>query len=115
MGHTLQIPSQLSSHLRALRKARGLSQASLGQRLALSQTRIARIEANPLSISVDQLLAVLTALGVRVTLDPLPTTAPATAPVTRRTAATPLRARPAGARHSVGKAAVPPANAEPDW
>lgn len=74
MGYPLQTPSQLSSHLRALRKAKGLSQAALGKRLGLSQARVARIEGDPLSISVDQLLSVLTALGVRVTLDPMPTT-----------------------------------------
>ena len=72
MDYTLQIPSQLSSHLRALRKAKGLSQRELGKRLGLSQTRVARIEGAPLSISVDQLLRVFTALGVRVTLDPSP-------------------------------------------
>ena len=69
MDYTIQIPSQLSSHLRALRKAKGLSQAGLGARLGLSQTRIARIEGDPLSISVEQLLQVLSVLGVRVTLD----------------------------------------------
>ena len=72
MRHTIQVPSQLSSHLRALRKAKGLSQAALGARLGLSQARIARIEGDPLSISAQQLLRLLTALGVRVTLEPLP-------------------------------------------
>lgn len=78
MNHLVQIPSQLSSHLRALRKARGLSQAALASRLGLSQTRVARIEGDPLAISVEQLLRVLAALGVQVSLVPLPT-APATA------------------------------------
>lgn len=65
----IQVPAQLSSHLRALRKANKLSQAELGTRLRLSQARIARIEGDPLSISVDQLLRVLAALGVRVILE----------------------------------------------
>jgi len=73
MGHIVQIPSQLSSHLRALRKARGMSQAALGSRLGLSQTRVARIEGDPLSVSVEQLLRVLAALGVQVSLQPMPT------------------------------------------
>ena len=72
MEYVIQIPSQLSSHLRALRRAKNLSQADLGTRLGLSQTRIARIEGDPLSISVEQLLRVLSALGVRVALKPLP-------------------------------------------
>ncbi len=72
MRYAIQIPSQLSSHLRALRKTQGLSQAELGVRLGLSQTRIARIEGDPLSISVAQLLQVLSALGVQMALDSLP-------------------------------------------
>lgn len=72
MDYVIQVPSQLSSHLRALRKAKNLSQADLGIRLGLSQTRIARIEGDPLSISVEQLLRVISALGARVALEPLP-------------------------------------------
>jgi HTH-type transcriptional regulator/antitoxin HipB len=73
--YNLQLPSQLSDHLRALRKAKGLSQAELGIRLGLSQARVARIEGDPLSISVEQLLQVLATLGVRVSLEHLPTDA----------------------------------------
>ena len=71
MGQLLQVPSQLSSHLRALRKAKGWSQAELGRRLGLSQARVARIEGEPLSISVEQLLRVLAALDVGVALEPM--------------------------------------------
>lgn len=87
MGYTLQVPSQLSSHLRALRKARGLSQAELGKRLGLSQARMARIEGDPLSISVEQLLQVFAALGVQLNLQPLPADPPGTSsPVGDKTA-----------------------------
>src|SRR3954469_16233201 len=68
MDYPLQTPSQLSIHLRALRKARGLSQAELGARLGVGQTRVARIEGNPTAVSVEQLLEVLGALGVRMVL-----------------------------------------------
>lgn len=71
MRYPIQAPSQLSSHLRALRRVRGLSQAGLGAILGLSQTRIARIETDPLSISAGQLLRVLSALGMRMTLEPV--------------------------------------------
>ncbi len=70
MGYLIQIPSQLSSHLRALRKAKNFSQAELGARLGLSQARIARIEGDPLSVSVEQLLRVLAALGARLEIQP---------------------------------------------
>jgi HTH-type transcriptional regulator/antitoxin HipB len=68
MDYVIQTPLQLSSHLRALRKARGLSQASLGLALGVGQTRVARIEGSPTAISVEQLLEVLSALGVRLIL-----------------------------------------------
>lgn len=68
MDYPIQIPPQLSTHLRALRKARGLSQAELGTRLGVGQTRVARIEGKPTAVSVEQLLEVLGALGVRLVL-----------------------------------------------
>lgn len=69
MIYPLLLPSQLSSHLRALRKSQGLTQTQLGAKLGLSQTRIARIESEPLSVSVEQLLHVLSILGVRLNLE----------------------------------------------
>lgn len=71
MSYPIQTPSQLSSHLRALRLERGFSQAAFGQIMGLSQTRIARIEADPLSVSAGQLLRILSALGMRMTLEPV--------------------------------------------
>ena len=49
-----------------------MSQADLGVRLGLIQTRVARIEGRPLSVSVEQLFQVLSALGLLMTLEPLP-------------------------------------------
>ena len=78
MTFLIQTPTQLSAHLRALRTAKGLSQEQLGIKLGLSQTRIARIEKNPLNVSVAQILKVLIALDatlavvVRPTLIDLP-------------------------------------------
>lgn len=68
MDYAIQTPLQLSSHLRSLRKARGLSQAELGLALGVGQTRVARIEGSPTAISVDQLLQLLSALGVQLVL-----------------------------------------------
>jgi transcriptional regulator with XRE-family HTH domain len=72
MAYAIQTPSQLSTHLRALRRAKGYSQADLGAQLGLSQARVARIEGDPLSISVEQLLRVFSALGVRMGLEEVP-------------------------------------------
>ncbi len=66
----LQTPTQLANHLRSFRKARGLTQAALGELTGLDQTRIAKIERDPTRVSVGQLLRLLAALQVRVLLDP---------------------------------------------
>ena len=58
----IQTTQQLSIHLRSLRKRLGLTQAQLGTRLGVEQARIGKIERNPGSISVEQLLQLLTVL-----------------------------------------------------
>ena len=63
MSYLLQTPDQLAVHLRALRVSQGWSQKQLAEKLGLSQSRIARIERDPLNISVDQMLKVLGVLG----------------------------------------------------
>jgi HTH-type transcriptional regulator / antitoxin HipB len=68
MDYPILLPDQLKSHLKSLRKARGLTQLNLGRLLGLGQVRVAEIEANPAAISVDQLLTLLSALNVGVVL-----------------------------------------------
>jgi HTH-type transcriptional regulator/antitoxin HipB len=53
VDYLIQTPNQLASHLRSLRRARGLTQAQLGTLVGLDQTRIAKIEKNPRRISVE--------------------------------------------------------------
>lgn len=80
----IQTSKQLSNHLRSLRKRLKLTQAELGVRLGVEQARIGKIERNPGSISVDQLLQLLTALNARLLLEPRNTrvrVTPATAKV----------------------------------
>jgi HTH-type transcriptional regulator / antitoxin HipB len=64
----IQTPDQLSVHIKSLRKARGLTQAALGQRIGVKQVRVADIEANPGAVSLDQLLQLLHALDARLLL-----------------------------------------------
>lgn len=71
MDYPIHSPGQLSSHLRALRKARGLSQAQLGGLLGVGQTRVTRIEHDPAAVSVEQFLGILGALGVQMVLRPI--------------------------------------------
>jgi HTH-type transcriptional regulator/antitoxin HipB len=70
---TLQLPSQLGPHLRALRRARKMTQHGLAARLGVTQARIATIEANPSAVSLGQLMTILAALEVDIALRPRPT------------------------------------------
>ena len=68
MDFPLATIDQLPAHLRALRKARGLTQTELGHRLGVKQTRIADIERDPGSVSVAQMHKLLAALDTQVVL-----------------------------------------------
>lgn len=68
MDYAIRLADQLRAHLRSLRKQRGLTQAQLGERLGLSQARIAEIEAKPGVVSVDQLMRILSTLGATLVL-----------------------------------------------
>lgn len=57
---------QLSGHLRALRRARGMTQTQLGRHFGLSQARIADIEADPGVVSTEQILSILQFLGAEL-------------------------------------------------
>jgi len=52
----------------AARKAKGLTQKQLGEKLGVPQSRISYIEKHPTSISVGLLMQMADALGVRVVL-----------------------------------------------
>lgn len=75
MNYAVSTPIQLRTVLRALRDSRGLSQAQLGDRIGVSQRRIAYIEASPGRASFDQLSRIVAALGGRLVIDDLPTKA----------------------------------------
>lgn len=68
MDYPLRLADQLRAHLKSLRKERGLTQAQLGQKLGIGQVRVAEIEAKPGSVSVDQLLKLLSTLGATLVL-----------------------------------------------
>ncbi|MCG8990610.1 helix-turn-helix transcriptional regulator [Delftia acidovorans] len=84
MDHLLQLPDQLALHLKSLRKAAGVSQAQLAQRLGVSQSRVAAIERDPAAISVRQLMEILQLLDadllMRPRADAVASSAPAPAP-----------------------------------
>jgi HTH-type transcriptional regulator/antitoxin HipB len=64
----LQSPSQLSLHLKSLRRSRKVTQAAMGKRLQITQERYSQIESHPELIATGRLLEILAALGVDVFL-----------------------------------------------
>ena len=77
MDYAIRFSDQLKQQLRALRKARGLTQTQLGELLGIGQVRIAEIEKDPSAVSVAQLFKILAALDVRLVLrDQRPDAAP---------------------------------------
>ncbi len=70
--YPVDTPQQLRTILRSLRQASGLTQAQLGQRLGVTQKRIARIEAAPEVTSYDQIARMVTAMGYRLVIEEPP-------------------------------------------
>jgi HTH-type transcriptional regulator / antitoxin HipB len=76
MDYPIQSSAQLSSHLKSLRQAKGMSQAELGKLLGVGQVRIANIEKDPGTVSVEQLVRILRLLDTRLVLQPNSPAAP---------------------------------------
>ena len=68
MDYPIRFADQFRQQLRALRKAKGLTQTQLGKLMGVGQVRIAEIEKDPSAVSVAQLFKLLTALDVHVVL-----------------------------------------------
>jgi HTH-type transcriptional regulator/antitoxin HipB len=68
LKHLLVTPLQAGQLLQTARKAAGLSQAGLATRLGLGQSRLSKLEQNPGSITLDQLLALCAALSLELSL-----------------------------------------------
>ncbi len=67
--YPVNTPQQLRTILRSLRQSRKLTQEQLGQRLGVSQKRIARIEAAPEVTSFDQIARMVTAMGFQLLVE----------------------------------------------
>ena len=68
MSYPIRLTEQLKPQLRALRKARGLTQAQLGELIGVKQARVAEIEAHPGMVSLEQMVKLLSALGATLYL-----------------------------------------------
>jgi HTH-type transcriptional regulator/antitoxin HipB len=67
-SHTLVTAAQLGSVLQAARKAQGLTQLALADRIGLSQSRVSHLELNAQELSVGQLMAWCAALGLELAI-----------------------------------------------
>ncbi|MET0333579.1 MAG: helix-turn-helix domain-containing protein [Rhizobacter sp.] len=68
MDYPLKTADQLRPQLQALRKQRGMTQAQLGAALGVSQARVVEIEASPGTVSLQQVMQVLQALGASLVI-----------------------------------------------
>ncbi len=68
MNYPIDTPAQAGAVLKALRSAKGLSQAQLGELMGVNQKRIARIEAAPGRTSVAQVAKLVALLGGRLVI-----------------------------------------------
>lgn len=66
MDYPVQLTSQLQQLLKSLRKSRQMTQAQLARHLGVVQSRVADIEREPGSVSVEQLMNVLAMLGAQL-------------------------------------------------
>lgn len=68
MDYPLKMPDQLRPQLQALRKQRGMTQAQLGAAIGVTQARVVEIEANPGTVSLQQIMQVLAVLGATLVI-----------------------------------------------
>lgn len=61
---------EVVSQLKAARKARGLSQAALGQLIGLPQSHISKVESDSVDIQLSSLIEMSRALGLEIKLVP---------------------------------------------
>ncbi len=74
MLYPLVTATQMGQILKTARRASQLSQGELASRVGLSQSRISVFEQRPENISLGQLLAVLNALGLELSVQSRQTT-----------------------------------------
>jgi len=67
--YPIKILSQLPLVLKGFRKEKGLTQATMAERLGITQQSYAHFEANPATATLERLFMVLRMLDVEISLD----------------------------------------------
>ena len=114
MDYPVQLSSQLQQFLKSLRKSQKLTQAELARRLGVVQSRVADIERDPGSVSVEQLLQVLAMLGAQMVVRQAASDPSATRPGTEMQAHAQAKATVRATLTTGSKPAVPTPGAPPD-
>ncbi len=65
---TISTPKQIGGLLLGRRKHLKLSQTQVAEKLGLSQARLSELEANPQTLTVEQLLVLLRVLGLQMSV-----------------------------------------------
>jgi HTH-type transcriptional regulator / antitoxin HipB len=65
---TITNATQVGGILKSRRKQLELSQAQVAEKLDLSQNRLSELEAHPDTLTLQQLIAMLNVLGLRLTI-----------------------------------------------
>ena len=69
-AHPILTAASLGRILQSARKSKGLNQTQLAARVGVSQARLSALEREPGTISVDQLLAMCSSLGLELSISP---------------------------------------------
>ena len=75
MKQVISVPDQLGHILQSSRKSARLSQSLMAEKLGISQSRISAMELDPASISLGQLIAMMTALDLEMIVQSKPSVA----------------------------------------
>ena len=70
--HPLLTTTQLGQILLSARKAKGMTQGDLGARLGLKQGRVSQFEKKPGTINAQQLLSLMSVLGLELMIGAKP-------------------------------------------
>ena len=68
MRQLITTSNQVGEILRSRRKARSLPQKDLAAKLSISQERLSRLEADPGTLTLDRLIAVVNLLGLELVI-----------------------------------------------
>ena len=74
MADVISITKQVGTHIRDIRKSKGVTQRELGERLGISEVAVNRYEAGNQNLTLKTLQKIVDVLDVELTVTIVPTT-----------------------------------------